>query len=171
MVRANSLSQKMIQGAVAGLLATFPMTIFMLMAWKRLPEREKYPLPPRLITRNLVKEVEPPQKLGNQKLTVLTLLLHFLFGAMTGSLYGMMENRIPFHRIVKGSLYGLSVWSGSYLGWLPAFGILSPATKHPWRRNLLMIAAHLVWGTALGVFTQELNTHPLNVNQKYIDIE
>src|SRR5690242_13597729 len=131
MVRNNSLSQKMIQGAVAGLLATFPMTIFMLMAWKRLPDREKYPLPPRLITRNVVKQVGSPQKLGNRNLTALTLLLHFLYGALTGSVYGTLEQWIPLRRSIKGSLYGVSVWSGSYLGWIPAFGILSPATKHP----------------------------------------
>ena len=171
MVRGTSLSQKMLQGAVAGLLATFPMTIFMLLAWKRLPEREKYPLPPRLITRKLVKQVEPPEELGNTNLTALTLLLHFLYGAMTGSLYGTLEERIPLHQSVKGSLYGVSIWSGSYLGWLPALGILSPATKHPWRRNVLMIAAHVVWGTALGTFTRLLNAHPLTANQKYIDLE
>jgi len=161
----------MLQGAGAGLLATLPMTIFMLMAWKRLPEREQYPLPPRLITRNVVQRVESPQELGDQKLTALTLLLHFLYGALTGSLYATLEQWIPLNPSLKGSLYGVSVWAGSYLGWIPAFGILSPATKHPWRRNVLMIAAHLVWGTALGVFTRLLDTHPLTVNQKYIDIE
>jgi uncharacterized membrane protein YagU involved in acid resistance len=161
----------MLQGAVGGLLATLPMTIFMLMAWKRLPEREKYPLPPRLITRNVVKQVESPQRLGNRNLTALTLLLHFLYGALTGSLYGTFEQRIPLDRSLKGSLYGVSVWVGSYLGWIPALGILSPATKHPWRRNVLMIASHLVWGTSLGVFTRLLDTHSLSVNQKYIDIE
>lgn len=161
----------MLQGAGAGLLATFPMTIFMLMAWERLPEREKYPLPPRLITRNVVKQLESPQELGDRKLTALTLLLHFLYGALTGSFYGTFEQWIPLHRSVKGLLYGVSVGAGSYLGWIPAFGILCPATKHPWRRNVLMIAAHLVWGTALGVFTRLLDTHPLTANQKYIDIE
>lgn len=171
MVRTNSLSRKMLQGAVAGLLATFPMTIFMLAAWKRLPRREKYPLPPRLITRNLVGQVAPPRKLGDRNLTALTLLLHFLYGAITGSLYGILEDRIPLRQSVKGSLYGLAVWSGSYLGWLPAFGILSPATEHPWRRNLLMIVAHVVWGSALGVFRPTLDTHPLNVHPKYIDLE
>lgn len=172
MAHGDSLPQKMLQGAVAGLLATIPMTIFMLTAWKRLPEREKYPLPPRLITRNLVKEVQPPRKLGNRKLTALTLLLHFLFGAVTGSLYGLIEEKIPLKNgSAKGSLYGLSVWSGSYLGWIPALGILSPATKHPWHRNVLMIVAHLIWGTALNNLTHSLSAHPWNLTPKYIDLE
>ena len=161
-----SLFQKIIRGAGAGLLATFPMTVFILTAWKRLPAREKYPLPPRLITRKLVKEANPPVRLNDRQLTALTLFLHFLFGALTGSLYGIFEDRISLNRNIKGSLMGLAVWSGSYLGWIPAFGILPLATEHPWRRNLLMIVAHLVWGVTLGVFTRRINTH-----QQYIDLE
>src|SRR5262249_36443677 len=58
--------------------------------------------------------------------------------------------------VVKGTAYGLAVWAGSYLGLLPALGILSPATRHPPRRTALMIAAHVVFGSALGVFTDLL---------------
>ena len=162
-----SLFPKMMQGARAGLLATLPMTIFMQAAWMRLPARERYPLPPRQITRKLLqKVVAPRRKASERNQTLLTLLLHFLFGAMTGSLYGMFEDRIPLNRNVKGSLMGLAVWSGSYLGWIPGFGILSPATEHPWRRNLLIIVAHLVWGMVLGIFTRKMNAH-----QRYIDLE
>ena len=57
----------------------------------------------------------------------------------------------------KLTLYGLAVWAGSYLGLLPALGIMSPATDHPLRRTALMIAAHLVWGSALGTFVDLLN--------------
>jgi len=166
MVRINSLFPKMIQGAVAGLLATFPMTIFMLMAWNGLPAREKYPLPPRQITRKLVKEVKLPERLNDRQLSALTLFLHFLFGATAGSLYGIFEQGIPLKRSMKGSLMGLAVWSGSYLGWIPVFNILPPATEHPWRRNLLMIVAHLIWGVTLGMFTRRITAH-----QQYIDLE
>jgi putative membrane protein len=93
-------------------------------------------------------------------------MIQFLFGAVAGSLYAMFDDRIPLHRSVKGSLMGLAVWSGSYLGWIPAFGILTSATKHPWRRNMLMIVAHLIWGVVLGMLTQGANTH-----QRYIDLE
>jgi hypothetical protein len=37
------------------------------------------------------------------------------------------------------------------MGWLPALGILQPATKHPAQRNALMIVAHLVWGSVTGL--------------------
>jgi uncharacterized membrane protein YagU involved in acid resistance len=140
---------KLIQGAAAGLIATAPMTLFMRSAWKRLPESEQYALPPREITRNVIRprrffQLSPKQQ------TALTLLFHFLFGAATGSVYGMVEEKIPLDASVKGPLAGMVVWSGSYLGWIPALGILPPATEHPWRRNVMMIVAHLIWGLVLG---------------------
>ena len=38
-------------------------------------------------------------------------------------------------------------------------GILSPATRHPWRRNLLMIVAHVIWGVTLGEGVRKLNAN------------
>jgi NO-binding membrane sensor protein with MHYT domain len=48
-------------------------------------------------------------------------------------------------------LFGLGVWATSYLGWLPVFGVRQPVTYDPVARTGLMIAAHLVWGTAAGL--------------------
>ena len=143
---------KLIQGAGAGLIATVPMTLFMRSVWKRLPEQEQYALPPREITRNVVR----PRRffrMSPGKQTALTLMLHFLFGAAAGSVYGLADEKIPLQSSVKGSLAGLVVWMASYLGWIPALGILPPATEHPWRRNVMMIVAHLIWGITLGVLS------------------
>ena len=35
--------------------------------------------------------------------------------------------------------------------------ILSPATRHPVQRNLLMLAAHVVWGLTLAKSLNELD--------------
>ena len=152
-------------GAGAGLAATLPMTLFMRSAWKWLPPEERYALPPRQITQ---KVVGPRQfwrmKPGQQ--TLLTLMFHFLFGAAMGSIYGIVEQNIPMQNIVKGSLAGLAVWAGSYLGWIPALGILPPATKHPYRRNGLMVVAHLIWGFTLGVLARVMNSE-----KSYITIQ
>ena len=53
-------------------------------------------------------------------------------------------------------VYGLGVWAMSYLGWIPAVRILTPAHRHPLRRNLLMIAAHIVWGLTLSKSLREM---------------
>jgi putative membrane protein len=140
---------KIVQGAAAGLVATLPMTLFMISAWKRLPASEQYVLPPRQITRELIGS-RRFRRLGEGNKTLITLLLHFLYGAAAGSGYGIVQENIPLSNSVKGPLAGMALWVGSYLGWLPAFGVLSPATQHPWRLNLLMIVAHLIWGLVLG---------------------
>ncbi len=159
MIREISPAEKVMRGAAAGLLATVPMTVFMRAAWRLLPRREQYPLPPRLITRKVVNEKEP------ERLTVLTYLFHFLFGAAAGAFYAVIEDKVHLRSSAKGILMGLAVWTGSYLGWIPLMGILPPATKHPLRRNVLMIAAHVIWGFALGRLTRNLNPH-----RRYIDI-
>jgi uncharacterized membrane protein YagU involved in acid resistance len=156
----------MLQGAAAGLIATLPMTIFMQAAWMQLPARELHPLPPRQITRKFLKQLGVHRRLSQTSQAVLTWLLHFLFGAMAGSLYGIMEEKFPIRNPVKGSLAGMTLWTGSYLGWIPALGILPPATRHPWRMNLLMIVAHLIWGVSLGVLSKELNSE-----KQYIDLK
>jgi hypothetical protein len=87
--------------------------------------------------------------------SAVTIVSHFGYGAAAGGLYTTMfdARRDP---LAKGVLFGLFVWIASYLGWLPAAGILSSATEHPARRNALMIAAHVVWGVALGAFVSLL---------------
>lgn len=77
MRQINSPFDQLIKGAIAGLLATVPMTIFMRSAWRLLPKREKYPLPPRLITRRLTKETGVDDQLDADQLTWLTLTLTF----------------------------------------------------------------------------------------------
>lgn len=146
------------RGAIAGSVATVPMTISMLIGWRLLPRREKYPLPPREITEELAERVGKVDELTENQLIAATLVSHFAYGAVSGSMYALFEKRISVGGRLKGVLAGLILWAGSYLGWLPAIGILKPATQHPWRRNLLMILAHVVWGMTLEQITQTLQS-------------
>jgi putative membrane protein len=148
--------RKIVKGAAAGFIATAPMSISMLIGWMLLPGREKYPLPPRLITEEITEQVGIEDQMTEDQLVGLTIFSHFGYGALFGSIYALFEKRMPMHSSLKGGLAGLALWIGSYLGWLPALGILRPATRHPWRRNLLMILAHLVWGVTLGEVTRKL---------------
>lgn len=141
---------KLLVGAVAGLGATVPMTAAMEIMHRNLPEEEQYPLPPRTITMKAADAVDLKDKMDEEERTTLTLVSHFAYGAAAGALYAPLARKIPLSPMLAGASYGLAVWAGSYLGWLPALGVLKPATKHPVRRTALMIAAHLVWGAALG---------------------
>lgn len=140
-------------GALAGMTATTAMTMAMRAWHRRLPPGERYPLPPREITEAVAATVNLPA----DALPEASLASHFLYGAATGALYGGLLDRpgLPA-AAAAGAAWGVAVWTLSYLGWIPATGILRPATSHPARRNLLMIGAHLVWGTVTGLATREL---------------
>lgn len=131
--------------ALAGAAATVPMTAAMEFLHRRLPPDQQYPLPPREIINELLDA--PPQV---QKQAAI--VGHFGYGAAGGVLYCSIQQRLPGPPALRGMLFGMGVWSASYLGWLPAAGILRPATQHPGKRTALMIASHLIWGASLGVF-------------------
>src|SRR4051812_18277015 len=152
-------------GCLGGLAATVPMTIAMELMHGRLPRRERYPLPPRIITQRLTRRAGVEHELDEDGHQALALASHFAYGATTGGVYGALSDWAdrrfrtqtvppPLRAAVQGTTYGLLVWAGSYLGLLPAAGILTPATRHPARRNALMIAAHVVWGATLGLVVQ-----------------
>ena len=135
--------EKWLRGAAAGLLATVPMTVAMVIAHRLLPARQRYPVPPRLITeRWLDRDHSEPA------IRAWTLINHFGFGAVAGSLYSGLgfDKRKP---AVAGPAFGIAVWTASYLGWVPALGLMPPATRQPAERNAMMIGAHFVWGAAL----------------------
>jgi uncharacterized membrane protein YagU involved in acid resistance len=152
--------QSLLSGAVAGLAATVPMTAAMKAMHRQLPAGERYPLPPRPITMRAAHKagVDVGHDLDERQRTGLTLAAHFGYGTMVGALYGPVAPRGMGAAILGGVGYGLLVWAGSYLGLLPALGLLSPATRHPARRNALMIAAHVVWGAALGAVVSQLRS-------------
>lgn len=157
--RSDFSSRKLLKGAVAGFVATAPMSLSMVVGWRLLPRQEKYHLPPRLITERITKRMDVKQHIPERGLIGLTIFSHFAYGAVFGASYALFEDRIPLHSSLKGGLAGLALWAGSYLGWLPAAGILAPATLHPWRRNLLMVVAHVIWGVTLGEMLRKLNAY------------
>lgn len=146
----------LLRGAVAGCVATAPMTVVMMALHRLLPRTEQYALPPSEIVAQIAENVGAEQHIDAQQHIALTLLGHFGYGAAVGVGYVPLAPRLPFPAAVNGIGYGLAVWAVSYLGLLPAAGLLTPATEHPARRNVLMIVAHIVWGAALGVVFERL---------------
>lgn len=146
-----------IAGAISGAVATAPMTLFMSYLHRRLPKREQYPLPPRNITMKMADKVGVKNSLGESEKFTFTMINHFSYGAAIGSLYFPIAKLQKFPKVVSGMIYGLGVWSVSYMGWMPAIGLYPQVNKIPFKRNLLMIGAHLVWGAALGMMADSLS--------------
>jgi uncharacterized membrane protein YagU involved in acid resistance len=148
---------RVLLGALAGLAATAPMTLAMKLMHEQLPREEQYPLPPRQVTEGVAEKAGVDRHLDEETREAATWVSHFAYGTACGALYGALSGEVIDERpLLAGAGFGLAVWAGSYLGWLPAAGILSPATEHPARRNALMIAAHVVWGATTGVMLERL---------------
>jgi hypothetical protein len=143
--------KRIMLGALAGLAATAPMTLAMKLMHEQLPPEENYPLPPRQVAEGMAEKAGVNEHLDEEEREAATWASHFAYGAACGALYGALSGeRIDRHPLLAGVGFGVAVWAGSYLGWLPAAGIIAPATEHPPRRNALMIAAHVVWGATTG---------------------
>jgi len=140
------LTSRLILGGIAGFVATLAMTSAMRRMHRKLPAKERYPLPPRELTE---RTLAPPAGLAPD----LTLAAHFAYGAGCGALLAAVNPRMGR---VAGALAGGGIWLASYMGWIPAFGLLKPATEHPRRRNLVMLGAHFAWGWSTAEGMREL---------------
>jgi hypothetical protein len=149
--RTPGLRSRLLIGAIAGFAGTMAMTSAMRRLHRQLPSAERYPLTPREITDAAATAGGLPA--GEEAIADATIAAHFLYGAVAGSLIAAVNPRIGRG---TGAMAGVAVWVASYLGWIPGVGLLKPATDHPPRRNLLMIAAHVVWGTSTAVAMREL---------------
>jgi uncharacterized membrane protein YagU involved in acid resistance len=137
-----------VRGALAGAIATVPMTFVMLQIRSLLPrEFKRQPLPPEQITANV--ENSAGLNLDQNAHQIATTASHFGFGAAAGIVYALTADRARLKPWLKGPLFGFSVWAVSYLGLLPAAGLMPKATNEPKERNFMMIVCHLVWGFAL----------------------
>jgi uncharacterized membrane protein YagU involved in acid resistance len=138
-------------GAAAGVVATVPMTIVMEELHRVLPGEHEGPLPPREVTENVYDKLSRRHDATEDSLEQATVLAHYAFGGAAGALFPLVAPRQRTAAVGAGLLYGAVVWSGSYLGLLPAFGVRHHAKHDATSRNAMMIAAHLVWGATLGL--------------------
>lgn len=141
-------------GALAGAVATVPMSALMLAAQRAGLMGTQ---PPRRITDEAIEalddadddsEVNPSE--GTRR--GLTALNHLGFGASAGVPFALLHRVVPgpVPREAVGAVYALGVWASAYLGWVPALGIMPPADEDRPDRPVTMVAAHLVYGSALG---------------------
>ncbi len=140
-------------GAVAGAVATIPMSAVMFAADKMgLMGRH----PPEVITTTGLEAAGGHPRDETKAATAI--VGHVAFGAAAGVVFGLLyrhtESLGP--PIARGIGYGLVVYTVSYAGWIPALNIMpSPPHDRPGRPSS-MVAAHVVFGAALAVLVDWL---------------
>jgi uncharacterized membrane protein YagU involved in acid resistance len=145
------LATRLLLGGIAGFVATLPMTATVRLIHRQLPPRERYPAPPRELIDSASGAAGAD--LDDETARDITLAAHYLYGASAGAAVAAL---VPRPSVAVGAAAGAAVWAASYLGWIPAVGLLEPATGHPARRNAMMVGAHFVWGAAAALALREL---------------
>lgn len=149
--------EKLIRGTVAGALATLPMTWTMLRIRRHEPREWFKALPPRLITLRLAKRLGIAKHLDREEKQGLIWASHIGYGASMGALFALLSRGKPgLPYGAAGPLFGLAVWTASYLGLMPALKLHRSASRDAGSRNRLMVISHLVWGLSMGLVFRSL---------------
>jgi hypothetical protein len=136
--------RRLVGGALAGLVATVPMSVGMIAARHAGVLGEH---PPKRLVRTVLPGGGPRKK--RQGEDTLTTAAHLGFGLTGGVIYGLLVPR-RVAGATSGILYGLTVWGVSYQGWIPAIGAMPPADRDRPGRPETMAAVHAVYGLVLG---------------------
>jgi hypothetical protein len=153
-----SVLKSLLAGAMAGGLATIAMSAVMLGAKRAGITGE---LPPEKIARQAIEVVadEPP---SDREEDAAAAVAHLGFGAVAGAVFALLTMRTHAVRrsvaagASAGALYATGIWLVSYQGWVPALGIMPAASRDRRGRVATMLAAHWVYGAALGVLATVL---------------
>jgi hypothetical protein len=143
-------------GAVAGLAATALMSVLMLAA-RAAGVAPK--LPPTKIADDAIQAATDRPATPEEE-RVVAPVAHFAFGAGAGAAFGLAAGALRIGGSVPATLagiaFGSAVYLVSYQGWIPALGILPPASRDDRGRVATMVGAHWVYGAVLGLVTSRL---------------
>jgi len=148
LARRDSAVGNLGAGAVAGTLATGLLSAVMVGA-KRSGLMGQ--MPPETITAHFLDRLGWHHRSGKTQ-DSLAVVTHFGFGAASGSLFAVIQRRLrpPVPPVAAGMVFATGVWLVSYQGWVPALGIMAPASRDRPGRPQSMLVAHLVFGAVLG---------------------
>ena len=149
--------QTLARGALAGLAATVPMTV--VIGAGRAAGLISTP-PPVEITENAAEQVGEDPDRQSPEFQAAWLAAHVGYGAACGIIFSAIRPLLPRSNLAAGLLFGAAVWGVSYIGLMPSLNLYPDAEDDSNQRQVVMIAAHAVFGTATATVDSHLHNTP-----------
>jgi hypothetical protein len=146
----NRNLQAMKHGAYAGALATTAMTAVMKAGqWMGFYRLE---IAPKQITEHALDKAGLRRETSEDEEILLTALNHGAYGTGSGILFGLLRRRLdlPVPGSIQGIGFALGIWVVSYMGWVPAVGLMPAVWNQRRDRAIELLLAHVVYGATLG---------------------
>jgi hypothetical protein len=145
------------RGALAGIIATGPMTIVIVVG--KMLGLLNTP-PPKQITAEVHAETGLHDEVQAEAFTASWLAAHLGYGAACGALLAATRPLLPKSDLVTGILFGGAVWGVSYAALMPGLGLYPPLWRDRPSRQAVMAAAHGVYGVTLAWTDRRLKGAP-----------
>ncbi|MDP9380574.1 MAG: DUF1440 domain-containing protein [Chloroflexota bacterium] len=149
--------KSVLDGAIGGVLATTLMSTGMWVAYRAGLLGGP---PPEIITAAALDAAGVDERNeGTQD--ALSVIAHFGFGAVGGALFAVLHRRLrlPIPPVLHGAIYATGVWAVSYIGVVPALGIMPTPTRDRRDRHAVMLLVHWVYGATLGAYVRGTERH------------
>jgi uncharacterized membrane protein YagU involved in acid resistance len=148
--------QTLVRGALAGLAATVPMTV--VIGAGRAAGLLRTP-PPVEITENVAEQAGEHPNRQSPEFQAAWLAAHTGYGAICGLIFSAIRPVLPRSDLIAGLLFGAAVWGVSYIRLMPSLNLYPSAQDDSNQRQVVMIAAHAVFGTSLASIDSALRTN------------
>ena len=73
-------------------------------------------------------------------------IMHYLFGALMGSMYGAAAETEPSTTVGAGVPFGAAVWLAAAEAGVPLAGLSASPTRYPLSRHAAAFGSHVVFG-------------------------
>ncbi len=112
--------------------------------------------PPIEITENLAEQAGENPDRQSPEFQAAWIAAHAGYGAACGVIFSAIRPVLPRSDLAAGLLFGAAVWGVSYIGLMPSLNLYPSAEDDSNQRQVVMIAAHAVFGTALATVEHRL---------------
>lgn len=152
MRRKTNLSQDVVKGAIAGVVATWALDLVTTYLYEKEPQRVRrqedrarhghtaYETAAEKAAGLLGRELnqEERRRLGE--------IIHWALGIGAGIVYSTFGRKIPAFRRAGGGGFGTAFWAAVDEGMVSLLGLTPPPKAFPWETHARGLAGHLTYG-------------------------